>query len=485
MKVNIKLCFAAGILALSVMSGALHAADSAFRLPAILSDNMVLQQDKPAHIWGWAQAGKPVVVRISGQQKSATADNAGKWSVTLDTLKSSGGPVEMTVESGGATLTVKNILIGEVWLGSGQSNMNVAMTQVNNSAAEIAAATDTKIRLFTPKFHAPAKPAEDVTGSWVVCSPETIKSFSAVAYFFGRKIHNELQVPVGLIHSSWGGTPAENWVSYETLRASPATSAIADRFDTMPKSAKGWDAQLPTGLYNGMIAPLTSLTIRGVIWYQGETNSSRPNQYKVLFPALIKQWRQSWGEEIPFYFVQLANFQAATPQPVNSYWAQLREAQASALSLPQTAMAVAIDIGEGDSIHPKNKQDVGNRLALCALAGTYGKKVEYSGPMFKSMHVEGSRIRIMLDHAEGLTAKGGTLKQFAIAGKDKKFAWATATIDGQSIIVSRPDIAEPVAVRYAWADNPEGCNLYNSAGLPAAPFRTDDWAGLSDKVSGK
>ncbi|MFA4945830.1 MAG: sialate O-acetylesterase [Lentisphaeria bacterium] len=460
-------------------------APAALRLPAILSDNMVLQADKPVRIWGWAPPGQAVTVKVGGQEKAATAGADGKWQITLAPLKAGGGPLEMTVAGGGATLTVKNILAGEVWLCSGQSNMAVPLWEAANGAAEIRAATYPKLRLFLTRFHAPDQPADDLQGKWVECSPATAGGFSAVAYLFGRELHQALKVPVGLIQSAHGATAIENWISLAALQAEPSLKSIVERHAEMPKDSKGWDPQLPTGLYNGEIAPLTPFALRGVIWYQGESNASRAAQYRTLFPVLIRGWRQAWGEELPFYFVQLANLGPAPAQPGESDWAELREAQALALALPHIGMAVAVDIGEAGNIHPKNKQEVARRLALWALDRTYGQKRVYSGPLYQAATVEGGKIRVRFNQVGGgLAAKGGPLKRFAIAGSDRKFVWADAVIDGDSVVVASPAVSQPVAVRYAWANNPEGCNLYNQEGLPAAPFRTDTWPGITAGATG-
>lgn len=469
----------AGFFAVLPMRAADAPDPKVLRLPAILSDNMVLQADKPAAVWGWAAPGQTIKVKFAGQEKSATTGADGKWKVMLDPLKV-GGPVEMTVE-GATTLTVKNILVGEVWLCSGQSNMQVGLNDAANAAEEIKAADFPQMRLFITKLHAPEAPADDLRGQWVECNPQTAGRFSATAYFFGRKIHQTLKVPVGLIQSAQGATMADSWISLEGLKSDPVLEPILKRFEAAAKDPMGWDPHLPTGLYNGEIAPLTPFAIRGAIWYQGESNAGRAFQYRTLFPALIRDWRKARGEDFPFYFVQLANHLKPSAEPANEPWAELREAQALALALPATGMAVAIDIGEGDNIHPKNKQDVGLRLALWALAKTYGQDLVYSGPLYKSMAVEGEKIRVQFaETGGGLEARGGPLKQFAIAGEDKKFVWAEAVIDGAAVVVSSPQVPKPVAVRYAWANNPVGCNLANKEGLPAAPFRTDTWPGVTE-----
>ncbi|MGB9624270.1 MAG: sialate O-acetylesterase [Phycisphaerae bacterium] len=475
-------------------------AAAAVKLPAVIGDNMVLQRDMKVPIWGTADPGEKVTVTIGDQKAATTAGADGRWMVRLDPLKA-GGPFEMTV-AGNNKITLKDILVGEVWVCSGQSNMAMTVKAAANAHEEISAAKYPDIRLFTVARKVAATPQSDTQGSWVRCSPETVGDFSAAAYYFGRHLYRELDVPIGLIHSSWGGTPAEAWTSRSTLEADPALKAIVDRWDEQIANARraGNAAEnkrpaargakppadlaaspgRPSSLYNGMIQPLIPYAIRGAIWYQGEANAGRAYQYRKLFPAMIQDWRKAWGQgDFPFLFVQLANFQPTKPEPSDSTWAELREAQTMTLSLPKTGMAVIIDIGEAKDIHPKNKQDVGKRLALAALAIAYGKDVAYSGPMYDSMKIEGDRIRLTFKHVDGgLVAKDGKLKGFAIAGADRKFVWAEAQIDGDTVVVHSDKVARPVAVRYAWADNPE-CNLYNKAGLPASPFRTDDWPGVT------
>jgi sialate O-acetylesterase len=427
-----------------------------------------------------------------------------------------GGPYEIGIK-GNNTITLKNILIGEVWVCSGQSNMQWSVRQAANPEQEIAAAGYPKIRLFTVTRKVADKPQSDCEGSWITCSPETVPSFSAVGYFFGQELHQQLDVPVGLIHTSWGGTPAEAWTRRGVLESEPDCIPILQRFDEAmakyPEAKKKYDESMiewkeavkkakaegknqprrprppfgpgnphsPAGLYNAMIAPLIPYGIRGAIWYQGESNASRAYQYRKLFPAMITNWRQDWGQgKFPFLFVQLANFMAVDSEPVDSAWAELREAQLMTLALPKTGMAVIIDIGEAKDIHPKNKQDVGKRLALWALAKTYRKKMVYSGPIYKSMKTEGNQITLDFEHVGGgLVAGGGEpLKGFAVAGEDQKFVWADAKIEGDTVVISNDGVSEPIAVRYGWANNPV-CNLYNEEGLPASPFRTDDWPGIT------
>ena len=483
-------------------------------LPALFSDHMVLQRNKDIPIWGHANAGEVVTVILGTQKIITTADATGSWHTHLSPLKA-GGPHTLTVQ-GQNTITFNNVLIGDVWICSGQSNMGWTVRRSNNPEKEIASAQYPKIRLFTVKRVTAQTPQQDVTGSWAVCDSQSVPNFSAVAYFFGRRLHKTLDVPIGLINTSWGGTPVEAWTSLPALQATseypPLATRWTKRIADYPKAnekfqmdLKAWQVtsdslkalgqdvprrpRAPVGpnhphrpavLYNGMIAPLTPYAIQGAIWYQGESNAGRAYQYRTLFSTMINNWRTDWGQgAFPFYFVQLANFRQTKDQPNNSDWAELREAQNMALSLPNTGVAVTIDIGEADDIHPRNKQDVGLRLALAAEAQVYGKNNPYSGPMYKSMQIENDKIRITFDHTNGgLKKKGQKLTGFAIAGSDQKFVWADAKIEGNSVIVSSREIINPVAVRYAWADNPI-CNLYNGANLPASPFRTDTWPGIT------
>ena len=489
------------------------------RLPAMFTDHAVLQRDMPVPVWGWADAGEKVTVKIGKQTKTATADaQTGKWTVTLDPL-SVGGPLTLTV-SGKNKIEVTDILVGEVWICSGQSNMQFAVNGVRGSKEEIAAANYPKIRLISVPQKGSATPADDFSGHWAPCSPDTVRGFSAAGYFFGRDLFKNLNVPIGLIHCSFGGSSCESWVNRPALEAVPQLKAMLERYDqqlatyseesakaTFDKQLAKWkkDAaaakkagkkapnrprgpsdprtnnQFPANLYNAMLHPVLPYALRGAIWYQGETNAGRAYQYRTLFPAMIRAWRAEWQEgDFPFYFVQLANFMDTKPEPADSMWAELREAQSMTLKLPCTGQAVIIDIGEAHDIHPKNKQDVGKRLALWALAKTYGKNVVYSGPTYKSLAIQGNKAVVSLDNVGGgLVAKGGSeLKGFAVAGSDKKFVWADARIEGDKIVVSSPQVEKPVAVRYAWAENPI-CNLYNKADLPASPFRSDDWPGIT------
>jgi len=495
---------------------------------AVFSDHMVLQSGMSVPIWGTADPAEKVTVKLSGQSKSAVADADGKWMVRLTKLKP-GGPFEMTIagnKAGEAPITVKDVLVGEVWLGSGQSNMDFTVgtttkhyfAGVKNEAEEIAAANYPQIRMFTGAWKNSYEPQSEISGTWLIVTPDSVKEMSAIGYLFARDMQEELKVPFGIITEAFGASTAEAWTSREALAADPRLKPLVDAFDAkvaeykinppdMTAALKAWqeaadkakadgkmiprrpgnrnpvqDQHNPTVMYNGMIAPVIPYAIRGVLWYQGEAINGGDTGYK-LYPllqaTLIKDWRQRWGEgDFPFYICQLAPLKSWPNRPDTWYNnPDVREAQATVLSLPNTGMAVTIDIGDPVNIHPKDKQDVADRLTRIALAKTYGRKIEYSGPVYASMKVEGSSIRISFTHVDaGLVAKGGDLKTFIIAGKDGKFVPATARIDHDTVLVSSPDVPEPTAVRYAWDNYPEGCNLYNSDGLPAAPFRTDNWA---------
>ncbi len=641
------------------------------RVPSIIGDNMVVQQGRKARVWGTAQPGESVTVTFAGQTERTMADGQGHWQIFLGPRKA-GGPFVLTI-AGSNTLTFKNVLVGDVWICSGQSNMEFPLVNATGGAEAMAQANYPEIHLFTVQKNTAPLPLDDVKGHWVVTSPEQVGQFSAVGYFFGRELYQRLKIPLGLIHSSWGGTPAEAWTSHDALASVPVLKPILDRyqkslemlpqrrqdyeraladwernnlyadpgnkgealgyasvdptfnladwklmnlpqfFETagliidgavwfrkeidLPASWMGKDLALnltaiddfdityfngtrvgatgndtpnsylvprhynvpgslvhagrnliavrvfdrageggfgrsdlmslvpvgakeaeaislagpwsykvelalepkkpdygsrpelpgptnqnsPSVLYNAMIAPLKPYAIRGAIWYQGESNASRAYQYRTLFPTMIRNWRAAWGQgDFPFYFVQLANWRPVKSEPEDSEWAELREAQTMTLQQPGTGMAVIIDIGDTNDIHPRNKLDVGKRLAAWALAESYHQNVESSGPLYESFSLKDEKIRVKFKHLGGglKTSDGGPLKGFAIAGADHKFVWADARVEGDIVIVWSRDVARPVAVRYAWADNPV-CNLYNQAGLPASPFRTDDWPGVT------
>jgi sialate O-acetylesterase len=618
-------------------------------LPYVLSDNMVLQRDVPVNIWGWAEPGEKVTVTMNGQKGSAKATKSGEWKVQLKPL-AAGGPYEMTIK-GKNSIVLKNILVGDVWMCGGQSNMEFPLSQSRNWLSDKSTLDNPNIRLFYVPKNMSMKPLQNTKETrWQVCNEESASVFSAVGYYFGKDLNKELNIPIGLINSNWGGTDIETWISLETMYADKDFTAAIDKIKTqdldqlqkdaeknikkwqnavdnedpgivnkwyLPETdASGWkimrlpqawegaglpaldgvvwfrkevavgaaeagkeaiislgpiddsdetylngvkigktenrydtprfykvaagalkagvnvisikvidtggggglwgmDNQLyleaggnrislagdwhykvgldlpapkeasspnsfPALLYNGMINPLVQFPIKGVIWYQGENNAGNYIKYRSLFPAMIKDWRNKWNVgDFTFLFVQLANYMEPSQFPQQSTWAGLREAQTMTLAEPKTGMAVIIDIGEAKNIHPRNKDDVGYRLSLAALKVTYGKDIVYSGPMFKSMEVNGDKIVLEFDHVgTGLLVKDkyGYLKSFTIAGSDKKFTWAKAYLaPGNKVIVTSDVIKNPVAVRYAWADNPDDANLYNQEGLPASPFRTDNW----------
>ncbi|MDR2424708.1 MAG: beta galactosidase jelly roll domain-containing protein [Prevotellaceae bacterium] len=611
----------------------LNAVQAKVKVPEYVSDNMMVQRDAPVKIWGWANKGETVIVSLNGQIQKAKTGTTGVWQVSLNAVPV-GGPYEMTIKGKDSEIVVKNILSGDIWVCSGQSNMEMSIDgsrgKVKNSDAEIAASDYPKIRLLTVVRNKSHIPLQDTKMSgWQECSPKVNAEFSAVAYFFGREIHKQTGIPVGLINTSWGGTNVETWTSLPVMKTLPEyrqkTEAMElpefagrmsignvlakdpgfveewykdgkkiknaektnvpqqfnhqgifwyrKEFVLTAEQAKNpitlhlgaiddhdltylngkkigetnkWDAEreykvetgmkqgvnelmvcvvnpvgaggfvsetnkifcatssgniplagewfycrtsdigkevgpndYPSLLYNAMIAPLISYPVKGFIWYQGESNAGMAYRYRTLFKNLINDWRSAWKQgDLPFYFVQLAAFMQPVAEPGEDAWAELREAQHLTLSLPNTGEAIAIDIGEANDIHPRNKQDVGYRLALNALAKDYGKKIEYSGPEYVSMKIDGNRIVLTFKHtADGLTVRNkyGYLQGFTIAGADKKFVWAPAYIEGNTVVVSSDKVKSPVAVRYAWAINPDDANLYNSAGLPASPFRTDDW----------
>lgn len=628
---------------------------SNLKLPALFSDHMILQQGIHCPVWGWAEDGAKVTVEMAGHKVSAKARH-GRWQVELPVIKA-GGPYTMTVSTQDQTIELTDVLAGEVWICSGQSNMEWPLESVNNAEAELASAQHADIRLFTVTPNTATEPLEDVTGQWEVCTPETVREFSAVGYLFGRHLLESGVGPIGLIDSTWGGTVAEAWTSMKALKQEPDFAPILTRdadleviqarlmekygedlitdernstvtlndntalnqgwaktevdpseWETMelptlwedaglsidgvvwfrkevtiPDDWAGQDLTLklatiddvdftyfngeeiahtlydvsgpwmtprvydvpgdlvkagknviavrvydgqggggifpsdnpmqigprgdanpldlsgtwqyrvecimslgsgqenyPARLYNAMISPLVPYGIKGAIWYQGESNADRAFQYRTLFPAMIQDWRNAWDQgDFPFYFVQLANYMQRKDEPSDSQWAELREAQAMTLSLRNTGMAVIIDVGNAGDIHPRDKQTVGKRLAVIAQAHDYDQDVVYSGPMYTGMTVQGHEIRLQFDHTDGgLIAKDSPLTGFTVAGEDQTFHWAEARIDGDTVVVTSDQVAKPVAVRYAWADNP-ACNLYNGAGLPASPFRTDDWPGIT------
>ena len=472
------------------------------KLPAIISDNMVLQQQSTVTLWGWAKPGEAVKVEGSwakGSQRTK-ADAAGKWAVRMKTGKA-GGPYTLRFND----VEVKNVLLGEVWLASGQSNMEFVVVRQNNNYTgvlnyeqEIAGANYPNIRMIDVGNKVANEPQEDFSGKWKVCSPQTVDTFSAVAYYFAKEILRETGYPVGIINSTWGGTPAESWTKQEVLENDKDFKVIMDRFrkqlteypeaiakhklvmerwraDTSSK--KGGAPREPMGpnnskgpykLYNGMIAPIVNYTLKGVIWYQGESNSDRAYQYRRLFPAMIDSWRKDWkNENLPFYFVQISPHRSQSPE--------IRDAQLYTYrTVKHTGMVVTTDNGDSLDIHPRNKKLVGERLSRWALRNEYGKKVVVSGPLYTSSKIEGNKVRISFDHADGLQAKDGPLQEFMIAGSDQQFVPAEAKIEGNTILVWKEGLQQPAAVRFAWRNFPHP-NLFNKEGLPASPFKTDNW----------
>lgn len=456
------------------------------RLPAVIGDHMVLQHGTELNFWGWAEAGESVSVTVAGKSVATTAAAEGRWTVRHAPLQKM-GPVDVVI-AGQNTITLKNVVCGDVWFCSGQSNMQWRVLESTGAKEEIAAARHPNLRLFLVERQTALQPQADVEGRWVECSPETIAESSAVAYFFGRDLQAALNGrPLGLIQAAYGGCGAEAWVSDATLRADPLYQPLLEKAAAANRDPS--QANTPNRasvLYNGVIAPLQHFAIKGVIWYQGEQNVSRAHQYRTLFPAMIRDWRKTWGlGDFPFLFVQLPNYQPdkskpdRPAEPEASAWAELRDAQRQALQAPHTAMAVTIDIGDPREIHPKNKLEVGRRLAQLALALAHGQDHIASGPLYRSHTIMNGTIHLQFSQVgSGLVARGGELKGFAIAGADQKFVWARARIEGPDIIVEADTVAQPVAVRYAWADNPEA-TLFNEDGYPASPFRTDDWPGIT------
>jgi sialate O-acetylesterase len=525
------------LLALALVLVLAPALRADVKLNELFTDNMVFQQGRANAVWGTADPGEEVTValqfrevKIVGTCGQVKADQNGRWTAMLHIFSV---PAEQVtafrlVVKGKNEITLNNVVFGEVWVCSGQSNMEWGLGSSFEAEKDIKASKDPGLRLYTVAKKTSMTPLTDVPGNpkWVETTPETTPGFSAVAYYFGKHLRETRKVPIGLIHTSWGGTPAESWTSRESLDAVPelryyhenlsksiknydADKAKATYQEALkkwekdaadakaagkkapnkpqPPQAPGTGPHTPSSLYNAMIAPLIPYGIAGAIWYQGESNAGKAYEYRALFQTMIKDWRQHWGQgDFPFLFVQLAPFEGGQPNnpPV---WAELREAQFLALQLPKTGMAVITDVGDRTDIHPRKKQPVGERLALAARAIAYGDQIPYSGPVYSSMSVQGAKVVLRFaDAAGGLEVRGGKLTGFTIAGADQKFVPADAEIVGpDTIVVSASGVAQPEAVRFGWANFPE-LNLWNKAGLPATPFRTDTWALITQpKSSGK
>jgi len=483
-------------------------------LAPIFTDHAVVQRDKVLPVWGQAAPGEKIAVSFRGQTVNATAEADGRWVVVFEPLAASAEPADLVVATGHApALTIHDVLVGEVWLASGQSNMEWPVSYLRDDEKKIAAVDLPLVRELRVEHTVATAPASAVkTSGWRSATPATVGGFSAVGYFFAREVQRKLGVPVGIIHSSWGGADIEAWMS-PAARASttlgptiearwkkamsewppervaryPADMAAWQKADEEAKAARKknllpWpkppastdSPAMPGGLFNAMIAPLQPGALRGILWYQAESNVDRPREYAELFPALIRAWRANWGDDHrPFYFVQLPNF--ADGNPNARQWARIREAQAKALDLPATAMAVSIDVGDPENLHPTSKMEIGRRLALIAKAELYGIPGDFSGPVFTGATREGAALRVHFKYASGtLIAQNRPVQSLELAGPDKVFYPATAKIDRDTLLVTSPKVKEPVAVRYAWMNAP-AANLYNGAGLPAAPFRSDDW----------
>jgi sialate O-acetylesterase len=505
-------------LAVLLLAEGFHPARGDVKLPSIFGSHIVLQQKQKDRVWGKAEPGEEVTVKIGDQSKSTKADEDGKWMVTLDPLPA-GGPHTLTIQ-GKNTITLDDVLVGEVWLCSGQSNMQLSVSGANDADLETKTAKYPRIRLISVPQVGTQEPKDDFKGQWEVCSPETVGQFSAVGYFFGRTLHQALDVPIGLIDDSWGGSACEAWIPRNVLARDEKYEPLLARWEKIednipqlqaeyekklaawkevaanakaegkqpPRAPQSPELQLrgnsrPGNIYNGVLKPTIGYGLRGAIWYQGESNAGRAYQYRDLFPLMIQTWRDEWKiGDFPFYWVQLADYKAEKPEPAESEWAELREAQTMTLGkLPNTGEAVIIDLGEGQDIHPRNKQGVANRLARWALARDYGIDVPYHSPSYKSMEKDGNKIILTFEHV-GAGLKPFDVPEpqgFTIAASDRKFARAEAKVVGKDKVeVWSDQVSDPVAVRYAWADNPV-CNLYSKEGLPTTPFRTDDWPGVT------
>ncbi len=513
-------CFLRGFLVLAMFACGTARCYAEVKLPTLFSNHMVLQRDMPLPVWGWADPGEEVAVVLGDQTHKAIADAEGNWRVTLEPL-TLGEPRTLVVEGKESRLQVDDILVGEVWLCSGQSNMGWEVKNCWNAELDIAGANFPSIRMITVGGEGSQTPVKDFDGQWDVCTPKTVGQFSAVGYFFGRELHQVLDVPIGLIDNAWGGSSCEAWIRRDRLEGDPMYEALlarwkktAEEYDLdkakveFAEKIKAWEIKAaeakeagkwhpwkpqfnnplvgqhrPCNLYNARLMPVMPFAVKGTIWYQGETNSGRSYQYREMFPLMIQNWRDEWKQgDFPFYWVQLADYTRETDDPGDSNWAELREAQTMTMDrLANTGEAVIIDLGEAADIHPRNKLGVARRLVRWALARDYGLKFVYQSPRYDSMEVVDGKIVLQFKHVgyRLRTVDAHEAEGFAIAGEDKKWVWAEAEIvAGQRIEVSSETVPNPVAVRYAWANNPV-CNVYNDKGLPLTPFRTDDWPGVT------
>ncbi|MGF1635351.1 MAG: sialate O-acetylesterase [Phycisphaerae bacterium] len=490
-----------------------EAARNTLRLPAVLASHMVLQRDMPVPVWGWASPGESVTVQFAGQNKSATADAAGRWQVMLDPMSASAEPATLTVTAG-KSVELKDVLVGDVWFCSGQSNMQMGLARTDDGAAAVAAANHPNIRLLNVPNHI-VEPGTDIAGSWAVCTPESAERFSGVGYHFGLALHEELGVPIGLINSSWGATGIESWTPFAAMQAVEALQPIVDfnpervaireaqvakyeeelaAWREVAQAAKDAGTPVPAqprlrpslrpqaypgACFESMVRPLIPMALRGVVWYQGESNFNQGARYTIHLPVMIESWRSSWqaagGQgQLPFGIVQLPNYRPVQSEPGDSDWAELREAQRLASrTVDGTGLVVTIDLGEADDGHPKNKRGVGLRAAQWALAEVYGNDIPAGGPVLLGHSFENGHVLLTFDEVgTGLkTTDGRPPAEFALAGVDGTWHWAQARTDGKSrVAVASPDVPNPVALRYAWADNPANPNLTNDSGLPASPF---------------
>jgi sialate O-acetylesterase len=441
------------------------------KLPALIGDHMILQRDVKIPVWGWAMPGEKVAVSFKGKTLSNITAENGKWSVKLPAA-TAGGPYEMTISGKDKTFSIKDILIGDVFLCSGQSNMEYGIDK-DLYAKDILASANPKIRQFKVNRQAADTLRNDIllhTG-WIIASPATLGRFSAVAYFFAASLFEKYKIPIGVINSSYGSSLAEAWISREGL---------ADFQDFLKQPKLPSEQSNPTMLFNAMLSPLTNYNIKGVLWYQGEFNANRAYQYRKLLPALINDWRRQFGKkDLPFIIVQLPNYNKIQPQLKGSAIAELREAQAMAAVLPNVDFISTIDINGNGDLHPKEKKPIGNRAALMAQKLIYHENIQALGPRYAALKIEGNKAIIGFTRQSGQIKPVDSVNNFIIAGADGKFFPARATLVKNTVVVSNPNVSTPVAVRYCWTDNPPEVNLYNLEGLPASPFRTDDWPGLT------